>query len=68
MTLRVIVVDDEPPARRRLARLVAAAGAEVIAEPTRTPWNSLNSRLEAPGDLQLTLFTELDDGGDTDAS
>ena len=42
------------------ARL-AAAGAEVLAEPTRTPWNSLNSRLEAPGALQLTLFTELDD-------
>ncbi|MGW6735698.1 VOC family protein [Streptomyces sp. NPDC055013] len=42
------------------ARL-AAAGAEVLAEPTRTPWNSLNSRLEAPGALQLTLFTELED-------
>ncbi|MEU9332592.1 VOC family protein [Streptomyces sp. NPDC048290] len=41
------------------ARL-AAAGAEVVAEPTRTPWNSLNSRLEAPGALQLTLFEELD--------
>lgn len=41
------------------ARL-AAAGAEVLAEPTRTPWNSLNSRLEAPGALQLTLFTELE--------
>ncbi|MFG2472528.1 VOC family protein [Streptomyces canus] len=42
------------------ARL-AEAGAEVVAEPTRTPWNSLNSRLEAPGSLQLTLFTELGD-------
>lgn len=42
------------------ARL-AAAGAEVLAEPTRTPWNSLNSRLEAPGALQLTLFEELGD-------
>ncbi|WP_309117358.1 hypothetical protein [Saccharothrix sp.] len=30
-----------------------------MAEPTRTPWNSLNARLEAPGGLQLTLFTEL---------
>jgi catechol 2,3-dioxygenase-like lactoylglutathione lyase family enzyme len=38
---------------------LAAAGAEVIAEPTRTPWNSLNSRLDAPGGLQLTLFEEL---------
>ena len=34
-------------------------GAELIAEPVRTPWNSLNSRLDGPGDLQLTLFTEL---------
>jgi lactoylglutathione lyase len=35
----------------------AAAGATVIAEPTRTPWNSLNARLEGPAGLQLTLFT-----------
>ncbi|MBB5872129.1 catechol 2,3-dioxygenase-like lactoylglutathione lyase family enzyme [Allocatelliglobosispora scoriae] len=35
------------------------AGAELVAEPTVTPWNSLNSRLEAPGGLQLTLFAEL---------
>ncbi|SEK52500.1 VOC family protein [Streptacidiphilus jiangxiensis] len=48
-------VDDAPAVTARLA----AAGAEVLAEPTRTPWNSLNSRLEAPGALQLTLFTEL---------
>lgn len=51
-------VDDSTVATARLA----AAGAEVLAEPTRTPWNSLNSRLEAPGALQLTLFTELGDG------
>ncbi|MEW9532929.1 VOC family protein [Microbispora sp. NPDC049125] len=38
---------------------LADAGATVIASPTRTPWNSLNSRLEAPGGLQLTLFEEL---------
>jgi lactoylglutathione lyase len=38
---------------------VRAAGAVVLAEPVRTPWQSLNSRLEAPGGLQLTLFTEL---------
>ena len=36
-----------------------AAGATVVAAPTRTPWNSLNARLEAPAGLQLTLFTEL---------
>ena len=36
-----------------------AAGAELIAEPTETPWRSLNSRLEGPAGLQLTLFEEL---------
>ena len=36
-----------------------AAGATVVAPPTRTPWDSLNARLEAPAGLQLTLFTEL---------
>ncbi|GAQ66097.1 VOC family protein [Streptomyces scabiei] len=51
-------VDDSAAVTVRLA----AAGAEVLAEPTRTPWNSLNARLEAPGALQLTLFTELGDG------
>jgi predicted enzyme related to lactoylglutathione lyase len=42
-----------------VTRAAEAAGAEVIAEPTRTPWDSLNSRLAAPGGLQLTLFEEL---------
>ena len=49
-------VDDA----RAIAAELAEAGATVIAEPTRTPWNSLNARLEAPAGLQLTLFTELD--------
>lgn len=48
-------VDDSPAVTARLE----AARAEVVAAPTRTPWNSLNSRLEAPAGLQLTLFTEL---------
>jgi lactoylglutathione lyase len=39
---------------------LTAAGATVVAEPTRTPWQSLNSRLDGPAGLQLTLFTELD--------
>jgi len=34
-------------------------GAEEIAPPTRTPWDSLNSRLAAPAGVQLTLFQEL---------
>jgi lactoylglutathione lyase len=41
---------------------LAAAGATVLAEPTRTPWHSLNARLDAPAGLQLTLFTDLDTG------
>jgi predicted enzyme related to lactoylglutathione lyase len=48
-------VEDSAAATRRLAD----AGAEVVAQPTRTPWNSLNARLEAPAGLQLTLFQEL---------
>jgi lactoylglutathione lyase len=40
---------------------LAGAGAEVIAPPTRTPWNSLNSRLSAPAGLQITIFAELGD-------
>jgi catechol 2,3-dioxygenase-like lactoylglutathione lyase family enzyme len=39
--------------------LLSGAGGRVVAEPVVTPWRSLNSRLEAPGDLQLTLFQEL---------
>lgn len=40
---------------------LAVAGAELIAPPTETPWKSLNSRLEAPAGLQITLFEELED-------
>ena len=39
------------------------AGAAVLAPPTVTPWNSLNSRLEGPAGLQLTLFQELSGAG-----
>ena len=48
-------VADSPAATRALAD----AGATVLAEPTRTPWNSLNARLEGPAGLQLTLFQKL---------
>jgi lactoylglutathione lyase len=40
------------------ARLLAANGATLIADATLTPWQDLNARLEAPGGLQLTLFSE----------
>jgi catechol 2,3-dioxygenase-like lactoylglutathione lyase family enzyme len=48
-------VDDS----RAMTTAAVEAGAELIAEPTETPWQSLNSRLQGPGDLQLTLFEEL---------
>jgi catechol 2,3-dioxygenase-like lactoylglutathione lyase family enzyme len=38
---------------------LTAAGATLIAEPTRTPWDSLNARLDGPGPLHLTVFQEL---------
>ena len=44
-----------PDAAAATTRLTDA-GATLIAPPTPTPWRSLNSRLEAPGGLQLTLF------------
>jgi len=37
-----------------------AAGATLVAEPTETPWRSLNARLDAPAGLHITLFQELD--------
>ncbi|MEO6511990.1 MAG: VOC family protein [Nocardioides sp.] len=37
----------------------AAGGAVPVAPQTRTPWNSLNARFDAPGEVHLTLFQEL---------
>jgi uncharacterized integral membrane protein (TIGR00697 family) len=48
-------VDDSASITQRLT----AAGAELIAPPTLTPWRSLNARLHGPADVQLTIFTEL---------
>jgi lactoylglutathione lyase len=47
-------VDDS----ESIARLLAANGATIIAEPTVTPWQTRNARLEAPAGLQLTLFSD----------
>lgn len=44
-----------------VTRQLTSAGAELVAPPTRTPWDSLNARLEGPAGLQLTLFEELAD-------
>ena len=46
-------------AREATDRLVAG-GATLIAEPRETPWKSLNSRLDGPAGLQLTLFEALE--------
>jgi len=49
-------VSDSAGATDRLV----SAGAKLVAEPTETPWRSLNSRLDAPAGLQITLFQELE--------
>lgn len=41
------------------ATAAVSGGAEQVAPPTRTPWDSLNARLDAPGSVHLTLFQEL---------
>jgi lactoylglutathione lyase len=51
-------VDDSAEMTHRLL----GAGATLIAEPVETPWRSLNARLEGPAGLQLTLFTEFEEG------
>jgi lactoylglutathione lyase len=50
--LAVRVADSEDMA----ARLVAA-DAQRIAPPVMTPWGDRNARVQAPGGMQLTLFT-----------
>jgi predicted enzyme related to lactoylglutathione lyase len=53
--VRVALRVDDADVATEAAR---AAGAEVVAPPTRTPWQSLNARLEAPAKLQVTLFQD----------
>jgi lactoylglutathione lyase len=45
------------PDSRKATERAVAGGAAVLAEPTPTPWGSLNARLEGPAGLQLTLFS-----------
>jgi catechol 2,3-dioxygenase-like lactoylglutathione lyase family enzyme len=47
-------VDDVRDATDRLLD----EGATEVAPPTRTPWESLNSRMDTPGGLHITLFEE----------
>jgi len=56
---RLRIAFEVPDAAAATDRL-AAAGAAVIAPPTRTPWDSLNARLDAPAGLHITVFQELD--------
>ena len=75
-TAQVEMIDDVEVGRRvaphlRLAlevddcdeatRAALGGGATTIAPPTRTPWNSLNARMDAPAGVHLTLFQELGD-------
>jgi catechol 2,3-dioxygenase-like lactoylglutathione lyase family enzyme len=48
-------VDDADGVTRRLE----ASGTLVVAAPVRTPWNSLNARLDGPEGMPVTLFEEL---------
>jgi predicted enzyme related to lactoylglutathione lyase len=43
---------------RAMTAQLGAGGARVLAEPTRTPWDTENARLEGPAGLQLTLFSD----------
>lgn len=49
-------VDDTEAVTHKLV----ADGADLVAKPVETPWRSLNSRLEGPAGIQLTIFEELD--------
>lgn len=57
LSIRVAFEVDDTVA---VTRTLEEGGAEVLAPPTETPWRSLNSRLEAPGGLQITAFQELE--------
>ena len=57
---RAIRVGFEVTDAQAMTDRVVNAGAELIAPPTETPWRSLNSRLEGPAGLQITLFEDLE--------
>jgi predicted enzyme related to lactoylglutathione lyase len=47
-----------------MTRRLEGVGGRVVAEPVVTPWQSLNSRLDAPAGVQITLFQELLESGE----
>ena len=57
VALQVDAVDDATSA-------AAAGGASLVAEAIDTPWGSRNSRLDAPGELHLTLYEDRNTPGD----
>jgi catechol 2,3-dioxygenase-like lactoylglutathione lyase family enzyme len=59
LTMRVAL---EVADARGATDAAVAAGAELVAAPTETPWRSLNARLEGPDGVALTLFQELEQG------
>ena len=81
-TAQIEMIDEVEVGRRVAPRLRVAlevddaatvtdaavrAGATAVAPPTRTPWDSLNARLDAPAGIHLTLFQELGDGAEPTA-
>ena len=58
---RIRLAFEVADARAATAELVDA-GAELIAEPTVTPWDSLNARLHGPEGLLLTVFGPVEQG------
>ncbi|MET7303516.1 VOC family protein [Embleya sp. NPDC005575] len=67
---RIRVAFEVDDGRAVTDRLVDA-GATEVAPPTVTPWQSLNSRLDAPAGLHISVFQELataDRHGEPDGS
>ena len=61
MTIRFALLGAGRIGKVHAKAITANPGARLVAEPTLTPWRSLNSRLEGPAGLQLTLFQEPDE-------
>ncbi len=55
--LRIALEVDDT---QRAVATVAAEGTEVIAPPVRTPFQSLNGRVQGPAGWQVTFFQELE--------
>jgi predicted enzyme related to lactoylglutathione lyase len=65
-----VEADGQPSLRIRIAfevddaaavtEQLTDAGASLVSAPRETPWHSLNSRLNAPAGLQVTVFQELE--------